>query len=138
MTASSAVVRGLVATLVLGCLVPAVAAGQDATAPRTPWGAPDLGGVWDFRTITPLERSAALKDKAVLTAEEAAAFTRQTLESRNADRRDGGAGLQACEARRKPCPSDVYEARTLLRGVPRNGAGSPRPAECLKPEAQSL
>ncbi len=95
----------LVATLVLGCLVPAVAAGQDATAPRTSWGAPDLGGVWDFRTITPLERSAALKDKAVLTAEDAAAFTRQTLESRNADRRDGGAGLQACEARRKPCPT---------------------------------
>jgi len=24
--------------------------------PRTPWGAPDLMGVWDFRTLTPLER----------------------------------------------------------------------------------
>jgi hypothetical protein len=24
--------------------------------PRTPWGAPDLQGVWDYRTITPLER----------------------------------------------------------------------------------
>ena len=77
--------------MVIGCLVPAVAAAQSATAPRTPWGAPDLGGVWDFRTITPLERPAALKDKAVLTAEEAAAFTQQTIESRNADRRDGGA-----------------------------------------------
>ena len=81
----------LVAMLVLGCLIPVVAAGQDATAPRTAWGAPDLGGVWDFRTITPLERPAALKDKAVLTAEEAAAFTQQSLEGRNADRRDGGA-----------------------------------------------
>ena len=84
-------VRWLVATWVIGCLVPAVAAAQGATAPRTAWGAPDLGGVWDFRTITPLERPATLKDKAVLTAEEAAAFTQQTLESRNADRRDGGA-----------------------------------------------
>ena len=81
----------LVAMLVFGCLIPVVAAGQDATAPRTAWGAPDLGGVWDFRTITPLERPAALKDKAVLTAEEAAAFTQQSLEGRNADRRDGGA-----------------------------------------------
>ena len=81
----------LVAMLALGCLVPAVAAGQNATAPRTSWGAPDLGGVWDFRTITPLERPASLHDKAVLTAEEAAVFTRQTLESRYADRRDGGA-----------------------------------------------
>ncbi|HIN10956.1 MAG TPA: hypothetical protein EYM63_04990, partial [Acidobacteria bacterium] len=76
----------LVAMLVFGCLIPVVAAGQDATAPRTAWGAPDLGGVWDFRTITPLERPAALKDKAVLTAEEAAAFTQQSLEGRNADR----------------------------------------------------
>ena len=84
-------VRGLVVTLVIGCLAPAVTAGQNADPPRTAWGAPDLGGVWDFRTITPLERPAALKDKAVLTAEEAAAFTQQSLESRNADRRDGGA-----------------------------------------------
>ncbi|MDP7693532.1 MAG: hypothetical protein QGG89_16970, partial [Vicinamibacterales bacterium] len=34
---------------------------------------------------------AALEGKAVLTEEEAAAFTRQTIEARNADRRDGGA-----------------------------------------------
>ena len=92
MTASSAIrVRGLFATLVLGCLAPAVVAGQNATAPRTACGAPDLGGVWDFRTITPLVRPAALKDKAVLTAEEAAAFTQQTLERQNSDRRDGSA-----------------------------------------------
>ena len=72
-------------------LAPAVVAGQDGSAPRTPWGAPDLGGVWDFRTLTPLERPVALKDKAVLTAEEAAAFTQQSIDARNADRRDGGA-----------------------------------------------
>ncbi len=62
-----------------------------ATGPRTPWGAPDLGGVWDFRTLTPLERPAALGDKAVLTPEEAAEFRATAIESRNADRRDGGA-----------------------------------------------
>ena len=28
-----------------------------AKAPRTPWGDPDLQGTWDYRTITPLERS---------------------------------------------------------------------------------
>ena len=28
------------------------------TAPRTSWGHPDLQGVWDYRTITPLERRA--------------------------------------------------------------------------------
>ena len=80
----------LVILLVLGCSAwPAV--GQSVEPARTAWGAPELGGVWDFRTITPLERPAALKDKAVLTAEEAAQFTRQSAEGRNADRRDGGA-----------------------------------------------
>ncbi len=70
---------------------PWLAAGQTAEPPRTPWGAPDLDGVWDFRTITPLERPAALQGKSVLTAEEAAEFTRQSAEGRDADRRDGGA-----------------------------------------------
>ncbi len=41
-------------------------------APTTTWGAPDLQGVWDFRTITPLQRPEDLGDKAFLTAEEAA------------------------------------------------------------------
>ncbi len=49
---------------------PAVSSGQEA--PRTGWGAPDLQGVWDFRTITPLERPEDLGDKAFLTEEEAA------------------------------------------------------------------
>ena len=40
--------------------------------PRTVWGTPDLQGVWDFRTLTPLERPEDLGDKAFLTAEEAA------------------------------------------------------------------
>ena len=40
--------------------------------PRLQDGRPDLQGVWDFRTLTPLERSEDLADKAVLAAEEAA------------------------------------------------------------------
>ena len=58
-----------------------------SVAPRTAWGAPDLGGVWDFRTITPLERPAELGDRAVLTPEEAAAFSEQAIAGLNADRR---------------------------------------------------
>ena len=55
-------------------LTPMFAAAQSAELPRTPWGAPDLQGVWDFRTLTPLERPEALADKAFLSEEEAAAF----------------------------------------------------------------
>jgi hypothetical protein len=58
---------------------------------RTPWGAPDLQGIWDFATITPLERPGELAGKEILTVEEAAEFERKTLQQRNPDRRDGGA-----------------------------------------------
>ena len=47
---------------------------------RTPWGTPDLQGIWDFRTITPLERPEELGDKALLTAEEAAAAEQAEVE----------------------------------------------------------
>ena len=53
-------------------VLPGLALAQD-DAPRTGWGAPDLQGVWDFRTITPMERPEDLGEKAFLTEEEAAA-----------------------------------------------------------------
>ena len=56
----------------------APAAAQDA--PRTAWGAPDLQGVWDFRTITPLERPEALGEQAFLTEEEAANLEQEVIE----------------------------------------------------------
>ncbi len=77
----------LIAAIVLVALAPVPVAAQSEH--RTSWGDPDLQGVWDFRTLTPLERPAELADKEFLTAEEAAAFEAQTLEARDADRRDG-------------------------------------------------
>ncbi len=56
-------------------------AAQDA--PRTAWGAPDLQGVWDFRTITPLERPEALGDQAFLTEEEAANLEQEVVNRNN-------------------------------------------------------
>ena len=50
--------------------------------PRTAWGAPDLGGIWDFRTMTPLERPRDLAAKEFWTEEEAATYQQRTLERR--------------------------------------------------------
>ena len=47
---------------------------ETRAASRTPWGAPDLNGVWDFRTLTPFERPGDLGDQAFFTDEEAAQF----------------------------------------------------------------
>ena len=42
--------------------------------PRTPWGHPDLQGIWNNVTATPLQRPAEFKDKAYLSPQEAAEF----------------------------------------------------------------
>ena len=44
--------------------------GRAAASFRTPWGHPDLQGVWTNATDTPLERPKALADKPVLSREE--------------------------------------------------------------------
>lgn len=51
---------------------------------------PALDGVWNSATATPLERPAALKDTAVFTPEQAAAWERQ-VEQRNAEPAPGSA-----------------------------------------------
>ena len=63
------------AVAVVALLVPLPAAGQAST----PWGDPDLQGVWDFRTLTPLERPDELAGKEVFTEEEAAQFEAEQL-----------------------------------------------------------
>ncbi|PYS02495.1 MAG: hypothetical protein DMG16_09055 [Acidobacteria bacterium] len=60
--------------------------------PRTPWGHPDLQGVWDYRTITPLERPSALSGKEFLTDDEAAVFEREENRRQNRDLIDPAKG----------------------------------------------
>ncbi len=45
---------------------------------RTPWGHPDLQGIWDRRTITPLERPERFADKAFLNLEEIRAYEKDS------------------------------------------------------------
>jgi len=53
---------------------------------RTPWGDPDLEGIWTNATLTPLQRPPELASKEFLTPEEAAQFQRSRIEQTNADR----------------------------------------------------
>ena len=79
-------------SVILAALALTPVAGQNledtSTLPRTVDGHPDLQGIWDFRTITPLERPEELAGKEFLTVEEAALFERDTLARRDAERRD--------------------------------------------------
>ena len=83
------------ARIVIGLLLvmPADTAAQsNGDTPRTAWGHPDLQGVWDFRTITPMERPAALAGREVLTEEEAAAYEAEVNRRQNRDLIDPAKG----------------------------------------------
>jgi len=53
---------------------------------RTPWGDPDLEGIWTNATLTSLQRPPELAEKEFFTPEEAAQFQRTRIEQTNADR----------------------------------------------------
>ena len=110
--------RCLVASLALAALVvlaPAASQAQEEgwTVPRTAAGQPDLQGVWDFRTLTPLQRPAN-RAEATLTAEEAAEIEARSVAA-------AAAADQPSEVRTEPLPAgqDVggYNAFWFDRGA---------------------
>ena len=69
----------------VGWLAASEASAQSGSTPRTAWGAPDLQGVWDFRSLTPMQRPEKYAEKEKLTAEEAAVFSEEQIASRSRD-----------------------------------------------------
>ena len=73
----------LAAAIAVVSLAPVAVAGQAAAdPPRTPWGDPDLQGIWTGSTLTPLERPKELAGKQFLTEEEAAALEQRADQDR--------------------------------------------------------
>ena len=75
--------RLLAGVFILGCAVALIGQGQPPV---------DLEGVWDFSTITPLERPIGLGDKQTFTDAEAAAFEREENLRQNRDLIDSKKG----------------------------------------------
>ncbi len=85
MRARTTMLAGAVAAACVATLLVAEAQEEAAQeAPRTSWGAPDLRGTWDFRTITPFERPASFADQEFLTADEVEEFEAAVREQRAA------------------------------------------------------
>ena len=147
-----------VTVLALVTLAPATGEAQaqapDAgwTAPRTPWGHPDIQAIWNNGTITPLERPENLAEQAFLSPEEVAALERQARE--RVDRENAPS-----EVRTEPLPaggniggynsfwteqstSVVGTNRTSLITDPENGRLPPLTPEALaritSPESRRL
>ncbi|MEE2776959.1 MAG: hypothetical protein VYE73_09385 [Acidobacteriota bacterium] len=91
--------RAGVAALVSVLFIAGTASGAESEALRTAWDAPDIGGIWDFRTITPMQRPESLGEKAFLTEEEAAEAEKKVI--------DRNESLATREARRTSAGGNV-------------------------------
>jgi hypothetical protein len=142
------VIKLVLLTLIAFALVPTTTIGQAGRpqsptkkwAPaRTPWGHPDLQGIWNNVTATPLQRSNEFKDKALLTDEEAAAIAKRAAQ-REAQSESIPTAQQSAGARTGYASSIWFETthslsqnRTSLITDPDNGR-----LPALTPEGQKI
>ena len=73
-------------------------AAAKSAVPRTPWGEPDIQGVWNDATSTPLQRPASVGGKEVLNDEDQAEFAKELEHNLTRDRRDGPASVDVNRA----------------------------------------
>jgi len=87
----------MIAVCALLISMPAAAQTEPRPAPRTAWGQPDLGGVWEYKTRSPLQRPERFEGREFLTAEEAA-----EIEENERARRTTSSGSTRARARSAP------------------------------------
>ena len=111
--------RKRVRTLIAVAALAVLAAAPDRPAPR------DFSGVWNYATMTPLERPAAFAERETLTPEEAARYEQQTITRQENTNNTAGPDWW------DPGTRHLVDRRTSLIVDPPNGRLPP-----LTPEAQ--
>lgn len=118
------------------------ASDEEWTTPRTPWGDPDLQGIYNYATSTPLERPLELGDQNVFSDDEADALEEEITYAVDQDRRDGGNEADVArnynnlwtDASRTQLTEDN---RTSLIVDPPNGRLPPRVEHPMTPEREA-
>jgi hypothetical protein len=121
------------ATLICG----ATLSGSQSTPLLTPWGDPDLQGIWTNSTITPLERPAAFEGREFLTEEEARTLDRTA--ATQYDRRSDNAAADVNAAYNQfwwERGQTVRSRRTSLIVDPKDGRLPPLTADGQKRAAE--
>ncbi len=113
------------------------------TPPHTAWGDPDLGGIWNGATMTPLERPREFADRAVLSAEDAAAYEARTNERRGEANNTAGPdwwdpGTAHLTGRRTSLIVDPADGRVPPLVAPAGRGGRRGRPDTDNPEERSL
>ena len=102
------------------------AAGDEWSSPGTPWGDPDLQGIWSpGYTLTPLERPDEFEGREFLTDEEVTVLESGQVASEGRDFRPEGGSVADVEGayndafHRSGYRSDPHETNVADRGSPR-------------------
>ena len=121
-------VSAVALAVVVGLALPLPVAGQSSASHadtfRTPWGDPDLQGIWANDVSTPLQRPSRFEGRAELTEEELAGYTEERRATReNRDRRDFEPGTvtdvgRAYNANWFPVPGNPIERTSLIVDPP--------------------
>ena len=131
---AAAIVTGSVGFARLGAQEPGAAL-------RTPWGEPDLQGIWSGETLTPIQRPARFADKPVLSKDEEAAIVadinkrpgRDGRAERGTEKDIAGAYNQVYSLR---SIVELSDGRTALIIDPPDGRVPPMTAEAKRLQAE--
>src|SRR5215470_4756404 len=108
-------------TVLLICIVlltTGTVAGQAPSSPlRTPWGEPDLQGIWSNPFVTPLERPKEFGTRQFLTADEIAAEERRLREQSKGPGRDNREGTGTERDVARAYNEHWFGDPSLLRGT---------------------